>query len=99
MGALQVEPKLRAGPEPAGEAKRSVAGDAAASSNDVRYAVGRDIDLTCERGWRNAEFAQFVGKDFSGVNGRAHIGPRGRTNVGRAHIRRPHWWTHNSNPP
>lgn len=102
MGALQVEPKLRASPEPAGEAKRSVAGDAAASANDFRYAVGRDIDLPCERGWRNAEFAQFVGKDFAGMDGRAHVGAHGRTNVRRAHVRRtnvsrPHWCTHNSN--
>src|SRR5260370_22333538 len=45
IGALQVEPELRARAEPMPETKSGVAGDATASMDDLRHAIGRNVDL------------------------------------------------------
>ena len=74
VGALQVKPELRARAEPVPEAKGGVAGDATAAMNDLRHAIGRDVDLARKLGRRDAKLGQLVGQDFSGVDGGARHG-------------------------
>jgi hypothetical protein len=67
---LQIEPELRAGLEPAAEAKRGVAGDGALAPDDLRDAVRRHGEPR-QFGRRDFEFGQFVGENFAGMDGGA----------------------------
>ena len=69
VGALQIKPELRARAEPMPETKGSVAGDATAPMDDLRHAIGRDVDLPRKLGRRDAKLGQLVDQDFSGVDG------------------------------
>jgi len=68
VGTLQIQPKLRVGAEPVAEPQRGVAGDTPAAVNDLRHTIGRDVDLSRKLGRGNAKFAQFIGKDFAGMD-------------------------------
>lgn len=65
MGGLKVQPELRVHAEPVTEPERGVAGDGALAIDNLRQAVGRNVDLP-------RQFGQFVGEDFAGVNGAGH---------------------------
>ena len=75
IGALQVEPELRARAEPVPNAQGSVAGDATSTTNDLRHAIGLDVDLARKLGRRDAELGQFVGEISPGW-----MAGRGRSN-------------------
>jgi hypothetical protein len=68
VGALEIEPKLRAGAEPVSKAQSRITGDAAMAMDDLRYPIGRHIDLPGQFGRSNAEFTEFIGKNFTGMN-------------------------------
>ena len=77
IGGLQVQPELRAGAEPVAEAQGGVAGDRPSAADDLRQAIGRHLDLSGQFGRRDVQFCQFVGQNFTGVDGGAHGGLRG----------------------
>lgn len=68
VGALEIEPKLRAGAEPVSKAQGRITGDAAMAMDDLRYPIGRHLDLPGEFGRRNAELTEFIGKNFAGMD-------------------------------
>jgi hypothetical protein len=63
------EPELRARSEPMTRSKGGIACYAATPVDDLCHAIGRHVDLACEFGRSNAEFAQFIGEDFSWMDG------------------------------
>jgi hypothetical protein len=56
------------------ETKGGVAGDATSPMDNLRHAIGRDVDLPRKLGRRDAKLGQLVSEDFSGVNGGARHG-------------------------
>lgn len=66
---LQVQPELRVGAEPMPEAKGRVARDGALAGDDLRDAVGRNVDLPRERRRADPQFFQFIPEDNARVNG------------------------------
>src|SRR3990172_6297966 len=65
---LQIHPELRARAEPVREPKRGIAGDRALAVDDLADAVRGHPDLPRQLGRADAEFLEFVGENFAGVD-------------------------------
>src|SRR5487761_553963 len=66
--ALQVQPEFRSRAEKMSETQGRVTGDCPPSIQDLRDAVGRDIQLPREFGGAHAQLLKLFGQMFSGVN-------------------------------